>query len=227
MTDGLTSEIAKEEAGPPQLRVHTPYYIGKQRIPSVTTIIDGQLGWKWPALMGWQRRELLAGRDPEKTKGHAANIGDLAHAMIEEFLVGKVVDLSWFSDEVKNKAGVAFESFQAWYGKQDLKVIATEQSLTHGRHRYGGTIDLLAKLNGKFSLIDFKSSRQVWVDHRIQLAAYRELVRHRYNKIPATWILHLGKDEPAFGANYYSDLTKELKVFRLCLRMYELSKDLK
>jgi ATP-dependent exoDNAse (exonuclease V) beta subunit len=57
-----------------------------------------------------------------------------------------------------------------------------ELPLVHEELLYGGTIDLLANLNPQFTLIDFKSSNHLYAEHRIQVAAYAELLCHVYKE---------------------------------------------
>ena len=66
---------------PKKQKVHTKYYLADgTQVPSVTTIIGGQLGWNKRMLMAWSKREAAAGRDPDKVRDKAADIGTLAAA---------------------------------------------------------------------------------------------------------------------------------------------------
>lgn len=218
----------KTEMVNPKIKSHTTYKIGRKRLPSVTTVLNvGNINGKWNALMGWQKRLLLQGIDPDKARDEAADIGTLAHAMIEEHLGGPKVDLKDYSKRNIGQASTAYAAYIDWESQHDLKVIATEQALTHPRLRYGGTADLICELNNEFTLIDFKSSNNVYADHVIQLSAYRELVQIKYKKPPKTWILHLGKETPSFADHYYADLKKFWEAFKLCLKLYKMQGDLK
>jgi len=217
---GLQSDVKKN----PLTRSHTVYKIGKQRLPSVTTII-GNLGWKYPALMAWQKRTLLAGEDPQSIAQEAAKAGTLAHTLMEEHFTGGEVDLSFFSEDQVAKAQRAYRAFQDWLSGVHVIPIMAEEHLTHKRLRYGGTADFVCSLNGVFTLVDYKTSRAVYSDHRIQLAAYRELIKHRYGEQPDTWILRTGREGGEFEAHHYPDLDDEFQVFRLCLKLHSLKKE--
>jgi len=83
-----TKKKAKPKAAPGKskksLRPHTRYRLNDNTIvPGVTTIIGGQLSWNKQMLIFWARKEALAGNDPMKVKFEAANIGTLAHYMVE------------------------------------------------------------------------------------------------------------------------------------------------
>ena len=224
MTDGLTSEIAKLN---PLVREHTAYYVGKTRVPSVTTILDGNLGWKWPALLGWTKKVMRQGMDPDAVKTDAGTVGTLVHAMIEAFLSAKEVDYSFFSKTQQTVARVAFGGFMGWFRENKISTLGAEVPLTHTALRYGGTIDLWCKMGNRYTLIDFKSSTAVYLDHRIQVAAYSELIRHRYKKSHDVIVLHLNKELGSVTVHTLTDLTKEWEVFKLCLRLDKLRHKLK
>ena len=224
MTDGLTSEIAKLN---PLVREHTAYYVGKTRVPSVTTILDGNLGWKWPALLGWTKKVMRQGMDPDAVKTDAGTVGTLVHAMIEAHLTKKEVDYAFFSEDQRKQAKIAFNGFLKWLRESEVVFLGAEIPLTHTVLRYGGTIDLWCRMGDKYKLVDFKSSTAVYLDHRIQVAAYSELIRHRYKKSHDVIILHLNKELGSVTVHPLTDLTKEWEVFKLCLRLDKLRHKLK
>ena len=226
VTTGLTSEIAKLN---PLVREHTAYYIGKTRVPSVTTILDGNLGWKWPALIGWTKKVMRQGVDPDAAKTDAGTVGTLVHAMIEAYLTKKEVNYAFFSEDQRKQAKIAFDGFLEWFRVSKVLPLGAEVPLTHTALRYGGTIDLWCLIGDKHrhTLVDFKSSTAVYLDHRIQVAAYSELIRHRYKKSHDVIILHLNKELGTVTPHPFPNLTKELEVFKLCLRLERIHKNLK
>ena len=223
VTTGLQSEIEKVN---PLTREHQSYFIGSERVPSVTTVL-ANLGWKYPALMGWQAKMLRLGIDPDAAKTEAGTVGTLVHTMIQANLTGKEVDYQFFSAEQKRLADKAFGGFLDWFQENKIEPIGVEVQLTHLRLRFGGTIDLWCKMNGKYTLVDHKSATAVFLDHRIQLAAYSELVTHRYKKKHDLLILHLNKENGIVTPHLYPSLRDELEAFKLCLRLENLHRRLK
>ena len=55
-------------------------------VRGVTTIIGDNLGWNKNALIGWARKEAMAGKDPNKLRDQAADIGTITHFIIQCFL---------------------------------------------------------------------------------------------------------------------------------------------
>ena len=224
MTDGLTSEIAKVN---PLVREHTVYRIGSVRVPSVTTVLDSNLGWKWPALMGWVKKQLRQGIDPDATKTDAGTVGTLVHAMIQAHLTNTEVDYQFFSEAQQKLATVAFDGFLKWFGGNKIEPVAVEAPLTHLRLRYGGTIDLWGRIGKRYVLCDWKSSTAIYLDHRIQVAAYSELALHRYKHKHDVIIVHLNKELGTVTPHPFPDLSRELEVFKTCLKLNQLHANLK
>jgi len=85
-----------------------------ERVPGVTTIISGNLGWNKQALMYWAWNEGVNGRHYRETSQTAADIGTIAHAMVEADLKGKdwqkLVDMRGVTDEMISKAEKAFHA---------------------------------------------------------------------------------------------------------------------
>ena len=86
-----------------------------KRVPGVTTVIGGNLGWNKGALMYWAWNEGVNGRNFRDTSQKAADIGTIAHAMVEAELKDKdwkkIVDLRNVTDEMIDRAE---NSYLAW-----------------------------------------------------------------------------------------------------------------
>lgn len=222
----LPSEIEAKPKVNPLLREHQKYYIGKKQVPGVTTIIDQNLGWKYPALLGWTKKQLRQGIDPDASMKEAGTVGTLVHAMIEAKFSGQEVDRRFFSEAQYASAMYAYGGFEGWWDMQRPDVVGAELQIVHKSLRYGGTIDLLCSSGvGKrkvLTLIDFKSSSAIYLDHRIQASAYQQLVLHKYKKVPEVIILHLNKETGMPTPHPFSTLAKEWEVFKLCLRLQKI-----
>jgi hypothetical protein len=218
---------------------HTKYFSKDGvRLPSVTTILYN-LGWNKGALIGWARKTALAGEDPEAVKREAADIGTLAHAIIEEYIIDQAphldiaqedrINKNQYTPEQVEKAENAFNAFMQWSDKHNPDYTdertETEIKMISPWWNYGGTIDFLVVLDGVLSLVDFKTSNAVYADHKIQLAAYQNMVRENLGieEIP-THLLRISKDDNSFHYHTYPDLSKEWEVFTHLLAIHRLEK---
>lgn len=184
-----------------------------KRVPGVTTILSrfkdsgGLIHWAWE-----QGRD---GKDYRESRDQAASAGHIAHAMIEAHIHGEqfsepsLADLGlpdspegeeqW--EEAMSKAKHAYEQFLEWRESTKFEIIATEVPLVSERYRFGGTIDAIAVINGKVSLLDWKSSNAVYGDYIVQVGAYRQLwEEHNPEQLIArAHLLRVAKDADAFA----------------------------
>jgi hypothetical protein len=66
----------------------------------------------------------------------------------------------------------AVESFHAWLDKHNVRATSAETRLVSRIHGYTGTTDLFADVDDVFSVIDFKTSKGIFKEYPLQIAAY-------------------------------------------------------
>lgn len=164
-------------------------------VPGTTTIIGSNLGWNKRQLQYWVYNSMKEGIDPFKSRDKAAEIGTLVHEYIEAHVFDRERD-----PEVMDKANIE-DLMVAERGLQQFKQIIEENNyeVTHceipgvsEKYQYGGRIDLI--LNGNI-LADIKTSKSIYGDHRIQLAAYDNLLRENGICEPTEYLFfHISKD---------------------------------
>ena len=197
------------------------------KVPGTTTIISGQLGWNKGPLMWWACSEGKAGRDFRETRDEAADLGTIVHACIEAELRGK----PWpkVPDEHKDKVDNSVLAFYQWREGYQFNVIETEAAMVSERHRYGGRPDL-ALVRSMPELWDLKTSKDVYADHKIQLAAYQRLWDENHPERPITGGLHLlrvGKEDGSFHHHWWPELNNAWEAFLLLRQLYDLQRKLK
>jgi len=204
-------------------KVHTVYKVNNERVPSVTTII-GQLDK--PALLNWAWNCGLRGEDYKKVRDKAASIGTIAHYLCECYLKKETPKLDSYSKEDIEKAETAYLAFLDFVKKNSLEIVFSEKSLIHNNFKYGGTVDIYAKLNGKLALLDLKTSSGVYPEMRLQLAAYKEMLEFNEHKVEETHLLRIDKETGEFTHYFFNDLKKELELFLMLRKVYDLKKDI-
>jgi hypothetical protein len=186
------------------------------------------LGWNKQQLMSWANREGLDGRYHYDTSKKAADIGTIGHAMVEANLKGKrwqdiVEGLSGVTDEMVATAEKAFGAWEEWTSLVSFKLLESEIALISEEHQFGGTIDL-AVVQKKRSILDIKTSKGVYADHKIQLAAYGRLWDENYpdKPIEAYYLLRLGKDQGEFAYYYWPELDDAWEAFKHLRALHDL-----
>ena len=64
---------------------------------------------------------------------------------------------------------------------------------------FGGTLDALFEIGGKFYVIDFKTSNHVTFKYFLQIAAYIYMLRESGYQVDGAIVLQLDKSEPGFN----------------------------
>jgi len=203
----------------------------RTRIPSVTGIVNR---WKDAGpLLHWSNAQGLEGKTLQQARETALTAGSLAHQRIEARLTGQpdvdpdaILVTTWLASEQ------CLEAFDRWSQAHDLEVLIQEESVVSERYAFGGTFDLVAKVAGRLSLIDFKTSTggRIYQDSLLQIVAYAMLVEEVHGmKIEEGHILVLGKEDASFTHRSWllSTLGDARESFLLMRRLYDLDRVLK
>lgn len=205
------------------VKAHTRYRLTDGTIVPGTTTILGVLAK--PQLVKWANDLGLQGIDSTKYTDKMAVIGTLAHYLVECELKRETPNLDNYTKEEIDKAENALISFYEWQKENDLEVIFTEKKLVSEKYRYGGTVDCYGLLNGKHTLIDFKTSKAIYTEHIIQLAAYKQLLTENGYQVDQVRILRIGRDEEeGFEERKETKLGNHWKLFKNLREVYELQK---
>jgi hypothetical protein len=204
---------------------HQTYHLSDgTKVPGGSTIC--KIGDDAGALLHWAWKLGIEGKDYRKERDKAADIGTIAHFLIECFLNNQVADLSDYGQEDIDKALLCYNKFVDWWDEQSLEKVATEIQLVNEFYRYGGTIDLIARTQkGEHILLDFKTSKKISESYWRQCAGYAQLWNTNQATIDHHIINHaivrIGKEEEGdFEVVWREDLSKEWFVFQKQVDLY-------
>lgn len=211
---------------PNKTAIHTVYKLQDgSRVPSVTTIL-GILNK--PALLNWAWEMGKQGLDYRAVRDEAGDIGSLAHLMIMAHLKGEKLDTSEYSAQAIDKAENAFLKYLDWEKALTVIPILVETPLVSEQYKFGGTIDLFARVNGSPILLDFKTSKAIYSEHFYQVAGYKQLLSENGYKVEKVKILRIGRDETeGFEEHTLEKLEVYREVFLACFRIYTLQKQIR
>ena len=177
-------------------RAHQKYPLKDgTEVPGASTI--AKIGEDSSGLIHWAWKLGMDGQDYRKVRDKAADIGTVAHFMIECFLHNHEPDLSEFSPVDVEKATIAFNNFRRWWDDEGLTVIEPEVQLVSEEYLFGGTIDAPSRdRDGKIVLLDWKTSNAIVGAHKVQLAGYEQLWNENRPdmKIQRRAIVRIGKE---------------------------------
>ena len=165
------------------------YYADGEFYPSVTTILEAYP--KDAAYFKWIKE---VGTDADAIRDEAGRRGSVVHDLTERYDNGEEVSLLNMDGNLQFKMSewAMFERYVDFITRFKPDYIMNEQNFVSPALGYAGTIDRLAWLDGKLTLIDIKTSNNIHDSYWLQLAAYAALVHNMTDfQIEQYCILHL------------------------------------
>lgn len=208
----------------PDTKIHTIYQTADgTRVPGVTTYL-GVLAK--PALPHWAWELGVQGLDYRKVRDQAGDIGTLVHYLILCKLKGEEPDLSVYTPQDVALAASPMNKFEDWYKEHELEPVLLETPLVSEEYKFGGTPDFYGLVDGKATLLDFKTGKDIYQEAFYQLAAYKELlIENGHHPVESVKILRIGKSEDeGFEYRDAGTLVNHWLVFLACQEIYELQK---
>ena len=190
--------------------------VGKRRYPRVTSIVA-----KWPKNEAFEKwmGDAPSYADAMETRDKAGERGRAVHQMIERLVAGETFEYTPALDYVWKY----LESFAAFWEEFKPSVIAQELLVHSPKWGVSGTIDMVAKINDKVILLDWKSSNALHYEHELQVAAYSKLYRNLRGRLDETWLVRLGsRHKRGYELKDISDDEDNLFAnFRICAKIFD------
>lgn len=115
-----------------------------------------------------------------------ADIGTLVHARIESEIrveLGQNVPIVPVPEsdvvdgrKVPHPAWNAYQAYLAWRSSHRVKIVSIEQRVYSMKLGFAGTSDIVCYIDDKLTVGDFKTSKAVYPEYLLQVAAYRAAV---------------------------------------------------
>ncbi len=211
-------------------KAHIRYRLAdKTIVPGITTILNLRAKG---ALVPWANKLGLQGIDVNSYVDDLAQIGILAHAMVTDKLNEKTTDTSDYSQNQIDLAENSTLSFWSWEKEHHIEeIFFVERPLVSEAHRFGGTLDIYAKINGRREIVDLKTGKGgVYPEHIWQVATLKVLLEENGFTVDGTRIVNIPRAETeAFVEKTVSDKENEIgwEIFKSLLRIYQLEKEMK
>jgi hypothetical protein len=163
------------------------------------------------------------------------DIGTVVHGMCGLDLAGRpdaeinaALNRLTFEYDLR-KAVAAFAAFREWRKQHTVEVIAQEVPLVSEQWQYGGTPDVIARVDGEVALLDFKTSAggKLYPEMPIALAAHGRLWNENHPDKPITsfHLIILPKDGSAFQHHAYAHLRPQWQLFQLYLQAWKIENE--
>lgn len=148
-------------------------------VPSVTTILDAYP--KDAAYFQWIKQ---VGEQADVIRDEAGRRGFTVHHLTEMYDKGYEVSLLDGDGEMAYKVSewAMFERYVEFSEEYKPEIVLNEWNYVSPELGYAGTIDRVMKIDGKYYIVDIKTSNSVYPQYWLQLAAYKNLIVSReYN----------------------------------------------
>lgn len=119
----------------------------------------------------------------------SAEEGTLVHQVAEAILLGQ-------NPDIPPEIAPAMSAFQSFLEAKHIEVRpeGVERRILHPGHRYAGTIDVIARINGQLGVLDIKTSQAIYRDYNLQTAAYIEALLPEFPELKTRWILRIDQN---------------------------------
>ncbi len=109
----------------------------------------------------------------KRARDKAAGTGTMVHKAIENYtIMGIEPDFDKTEESQMVKSG--FEAYLEWADRNHVKFLKNEIELCDEIIGYAGTADGVCEINGSLYLIDFKTSKGIYDEHKYQISAYKQ-----------------------------------------------------
>lgn len=221
-----------------------------QLVPGCTTIL-GVINK--PALMGWavkmageyinenlkpgvaldevEIKDLIQGAKGahRKKRDSAADLGTMIHEWIEQYIKAEMGIKGYEKpeDPTNEKMQSAIVAFFDWRKKHKVVFTHSEQKVYSRMVQVAGTIDAIGTIDGKTSIIDFKTSNGIWPEMTLQVAFYQQAWEEMTGaKIDKRWLIRFGKEDGEFEAVEFTDHMEDAKAFGAANTLYKRLKQI-
>lgn len=193
----------------------------KEEVPSVTTILkvlNKPAIPLWANALGWKRQSY------KKVLDEKAEHGTFIHELYSEYMFkeGKKFDISQPGTVELIKDYL--EVFKIFLEEHKIEPIWGEKSFS--TEFYGGTVDLLCKMDGKLTILDFKTSKTFYSSHFIQLGAYIQLLEYNGIFVEQVGIAQVGIDEIKLKIKQVNEMDDYVDLFNSLLNTFYMVYDL-
>ena len=210
------------------------YTVDGKKVESVTGITGNLdkpalIGWALKVTLAWLETQLPVGTVIDevnlpailkeakgirfKTVGKAANLGTIIHGVIEAYIKASINKTPLLKAPVNELIVNGLDAYKNWEAENNVEYLHSEKKIYSVKYHYAGTVDLLANVNNKLCLVDFKTGSGPWHEHALQTAAYAQAVEEELEcEIQERIIIKLDKDTGKMY-QYHCQNDKDIDAF--------------
>jgi hypothetical protein len=190
------------------------YKVEGVKVPSVTRVVDGCFP---KDLTHWA---LSIGQEEyDKVISDALEIGNDTHQWIEHY-----INYGHACAEPEDYISKSVNAFLDWTTEYNPEWVDAERKVYCDKYKYAGTVDAVAKINGRVCVIDFKTSKKIYKPYHLQVTAYAQAIKRMdgLRRWPLGIILRLDKETGKFEHKVFEP-KHNFNTFKRCLELKQWS----
>lgn len=209
-----------------QKRMGGFYYVDGIPFLTVTTILkvidkSGPLMW-WACgeTYDYMMKELAEGRSPDRKASIMARVATSNKAKDRGTAVHSIVEAWKNIDEIVGQDGPYkryAQAFKDFLDHHDIEIVEQERTVYSKKYKYAGTVDMVAKVNGKLMVVDVKTGKNLYPEVQLQASAYANALKEEGVEVEGTSALLL-KEDGKYKFETYND---KLDAFLAAKTLYE------
>ena len=186
------------------------YKVDGVKVPSVTRIVDACFPknlTEWAVTLGEEEYHRIL--------DEALDIGNYTHEWIESYINEQPFNAT---------TNPSIKAFLNWEKVKNLEWLSSERKIYCDRFKYAGTVDAVAKINGRVCVIDFKTSRKIYKPYHLQVTAYAQAIKRidGLRQLPLGIILRLDKETGQYQQKVFEP-KDHFKTFVKCMELRQWS----
>lgn len=200
------------------------YKVDGVKIPSVTRLIDSCFPknlTNWAVTVGEEEYHRII--------DEALDIGNQTHKWIEYYInnphAWNITDGMRLKNDLRSKETLdSVKAFIRWEKEFKPQWLDAERKVYCDRFKYAGTVDAVAKINGRVCVIDFKTSKKIYKPYHLQVAAYAQAIKRMagLRQWPLGIILRLDKETGQYQQKVFEP-KDHFKTFVKCMELRQWS----
>jgi len=141
----------------------------------------------------------------------ALSIGTEVHEWVSKYILFRLMKGKTPSIPKKKAVQAGITAFLKWFNGSEVIFYESERLVYSRRHGFVGMADAVAMVNGDLTVLEFKTSKDIYTEHFLQAEAYRMAYEEEMGtKIPIkSMILHFNKESGGFAAVHCRDTENE------------------
>lgn len=195
---------------------HSTYYNKKGvevvSATSVLKILNKPSLSKWANFLGFKRQNI------DQVLKESSEKGTLIHEAINCYIFNKIFIYVPKDEYEKYMLKQTLDKFITWYKNADFKPIFGEKQMSC--EKFGGTVDLYCELDGKKTILDFKSSKAFYSTMFLQLAGYTYMMEQNGYEVDQVCIMLINENYCRTKIISRDQLDEYINTFLLLVELY-------